>query len=159
MCLLLVHSSRDGLRKRTVKFKLSVSLICRFFKHYMPAHTFTSVLLQQGVVTSPHRDSHNAEGSSNLLVSLTPANGPILWVEDPEGDTKCPGSRYSSVGVLLSNPARFNPRSLHCTVVSSGSAVNRTVAVAFTVRQPERLSDLDCKVLRELGFNLPVSNQ
>ena len=67
-----------GLRKQTDRFTLSVSMICRFFKHYMPAHTFTSVLLQQGVVTSPHRDSHNAEGSSNLLVSLTPANGPIL---------------------------------------------------------------------------------
>ena len=147
-----------GLRKQTVRFKLSVSMICRFFKHYMPAHTFTSVILQQGVVTSPHRDSHNAEGSRNLLVSLTPANGPILWVEDPEGDTKCPDSRYSSLGTLLSNPARFDPRTLHCTIVSHGNAVHRIVAVAFTIRQPERLSAPDRKVLRELGFNLPVSS-
>ena len=148
-----------GLRKRTVKFWLSVSMICRFFRHYMPVHTFTSVLLQQGVVTSPHRDSQNAEGSRNLLVSLTPANGPILWVEDPEGDTKCLDSKCSSAGVLLSSPARFNPRSLHCTVVSSGSAVNRVAAVAFTIRQPQRLFDLNCKILHDLGFNLPVSNQ
>ena len=147
-----------GLRKQTVRFKLSVSMICRFFKHYMPAHTFTSVILQQGVVTSPHRDSHNAEGSRNLLVSLTPANGPILWVEDPEGDTKCPDSRYASLGTLLSNPARFDPRTLHCTIVSHGNAVHRIVAVAFTIRQPERLSAPDRKVLRELGFNLPVSS-
>ena len=147
-----------GLRKQTVRFKLSVSMICRFFKHYMPAHTFTSVILQQGAVTSPHRDSHNAEGSRNLLVSLTPANGPILWVEDPEGDTKCPDSRYSSLGTLLSNPARFDPRTLHCTIVSHGNAVHRIVAVAFTIRQPERLSAPGRKVLRELGFNLPVSS-
>ena len=98
-------------------------MICKFFKHYMPAHTFTSVILQQGVVTSVHRDSRNAEDSSNLLVSLTPVNGPILWVEDSQGDTQCPDPKCSSVGtvgLLLKNPARFNPRCLHCTVVSSG---------------------------------------
>ena len=91
-----------------MRFKLSISMICRFFKHYMPAPIFTSVILQQGVVRSPYRDSPNAEGSRNLLVSLTPANGPILWVEDPEGDIKCPDSRYSSLDTLLSNPARFD---------------------------------------------------
>ena len=125
--------------------------------HYMPAHTFTSVLLQQGVVASPHRDSRNAEGSFNLLVSLTPAHGPILWIEDPQGDIKCPNTKYSSVSFLLNNPARFNPRSLHCTVVSSGGAADRIVVVAFTIKQPERLSDLHRKVLLSLCFNLPES--
>ena len=88
----------------------------------MPSHTYTSVILQQGVVISFHNNSHNEQGSCNLLVSLTPAHGPILWIEDQQGSARCPDISRAQLGTLLGNPARFDPRALHCTVVSTGHA-------------------------------------
>ena len=134
-----------------------MSAICRFFSHYMPSHTYTSVTLQQDVVASLHRDLRNEEGSSHLLVSLTPAYGPILWVEEHQGISRCPDASCTKTGTLLGNPARFDPRVLHCTVVSSGHVSDRIVAVAFTVRQPERLPDQRKRTLLDLGFNVPTT--
>ena len=145
-----------GLRRSTAKFRQSLSATCRVFNHYMPSHTYTSVILQQSVVTSLHQDSHNEEGSSNLLVSFTPSHGPILWVENPQGETRCPDANCAISGNLLSKLATFDPASLHSTV-SYGHAYERIVAVAFTSRQPERMSDQSKRVLQELGFNPPTS--
>ena len=120
----------------------------------MPSHKFSSIIVQQGVVAGLHRDSNNAEGSKNLLVALNPTSGPILWVEDEEGTVQCPNDD-SLWGHMLCNPALFNPRARHCTVLTGCEASERIVAIAFLIRNAERLSPSDRATLLSAGFNLP----
>ncbi|CAE7197419.1 unnamed protein product [Symbiodinium natans] len=143
-----------GLQTNTHKFQYATALICRFFRRYMPSHKFSSIIVQQGVVAGLHRDSNNAEGSKNLLVALNPTSGPILWVEDEEGTVQCPNDD-SLWGHMLCNPALFNPRARHCTVLTGCEASERIVAIAFLIRNAERLSPSDRATLLSAGFNLP----
>ena len=105
----------------------------------MPAHQFSSKVLQQGVVTGFHRDSNNAEISKKLRVTLNPVQGLILWVEEYAGETQCPIDD-TAWGTMLCSPALLNPRARHCTVVSEGMPQNRFVVIAYLIRHHERLS-------------------
>ena len=126
-----------------------------FIRHYMPEHQFSSIVLQHGVVTGLQRDSNNAEGSTNLLVSLSPVQRPILWVEEDGGETQRPlnGDAWET---MLCSPALFNPRARHCTGVSEGMPQDRFVVIAYLIRHHERLSPPDRATLLKLGFNLPA---
>ena len=104
-----------GLRRGTTKFRQTVSAICRFFNHYLPSHTYTSVILQQCVVISFHKDSHNEEGSCNLLVSVIPAHGPILYglrtSKVAQGACACHW-RQLPLASMFDNPRRSSRRSM-----------------------------------------------
>ena len=83
--------------------------------HYLPSHTYTSVILQQGVVISLHKDSHNEEGSCNLLVSVIPAHGPILY--GLRTSKVAPGAcachwRQLPLASMFDNPRRSSRRSM-----------------------------------------------
>ena len=67
-----------------------------------------------------HRDSHNAPCSENLLVvSLALCAEPLLWVQDPDGDSPCAVTAVHLQGFLLKSPARFDPRRWHASIASS----------------------------------------
>ena len=91
-----------------------------------------------------HRDSHNAPDSKNLLARLTPCTEPLLWVEDPDGDSPCPVP-----GMHLNIPARFDPRRWYASMATSNPSTSFT-AVAFSIRDATDISPYDCRLLREL---------
>ena len=148
-----VHGGIVGARSLTRMFPKSTAVITRFFGQLMPSHSFTAVIVQEGVMAPLHGDSHNAPDSKNLLVNLTPCTEPLLWVEDPEGDSPCPAPGVRLQGFLVKSPARFDPRRWHASIATSNPST-RFTAVAFTIRDANNTSPDDCRLLRELGFKL-----
>ena len=146
-----VHGGIIGVRSLTRMFPKSTAVITRFFGQLMPLHSFTTVIVQEGVMAPLHRDSHNAPDSKNLLVSLTPCTEPLLWVEDSDGDSPAPGVHLQ--GFLLKSPARLDPRRWHASIATSNPST-RFTAVAFTIRDANNISPDDCRLLREPGFKL-----
>ena len=148
-----VHGGIIGVRRLTRMFPKSTAVITRFFGQLMPLHSFTTVIVQQGVITPLHRDSHNAPDCTSLLVSLTLCTEALLWVEDPDGDPPCPVPSVRLQGFLLKSPARFDPRRWHASIATSNPST-RFTAVAFTIRDASNISPDDCGLLRELAFKL-----
>ena len=104
-------------------FPKSTAVITRFFGQLMPSHSFTTVIVREGVMAPLHRDSHNAPDSKHLLVSLTPSTEPLLWVGDPDGDSPCPAPGVQLQGLLSKSPARFDPRRWHASIATSNPTV------------------------------------
>ena len=79
---------------------------------------------------SLHRDSENHPSVPNLLVQLSPGEGPILWVELPDGIVSCPKEHWDLNGHLLNSPALFDAGRWHCSIINQDLA-KRIVLVAF----------------------------
>ena len=148
-----VHGGVVGVRDRTFQFPQVTALLCRFVQQFKVAHPFTTISLFQGVDASLHRDSHNHPSVPNLLVQLSPGEGPILWVESPDGSVSCPNDQWDLKGDLLNSPALFDARRWHCSIVNQ-DLTKRIVLVAYSIRNAERLTTEHSHYLRKLGFQL-----
>ena len=148
-----VHGGVVGIRDRTFQFPQVAALLCRLVQQFKVAHPFTTISLFQGVDASLHRDSHNHPSVPNLLVQLSPGEGPILWVVSPDGTVSCPKEQWDLKGHLLNSPALFDARRWHCSIVNQDLA-KRIVIVAYSIRNAERLAAEHYHYLRKLGFQL-----
>ena len=148
-----VHGGVVGVRDRTFQFPQVTALLCRFVQQFKVAHPFTTLSLFQGVDASLHRDSHSHPSVPNLLVQLSPGEGPILWVESPDGSVSCPNDQWDLKGDLLNSPALFDARRWHCSIVNQ-DLTKRIVLVAYSIRNAERLTTEHSHYLRKLGFQL-----
>ena len=140
-----------GLRQNVVLFPVVTSVLCRFIRRVLPKHKFTAVMLARNQITLTHKDSFNEPCSKNAVVPLEVFEGGYVWVQTPDGDRPCPDLRRSEQGVILDWPAVFDPRRLHATAPCTKG--NRSVVIAFTPGNVNKLSVEDQLKLRALGFH------
>ena len=116
-----------------------------------PEHRFSSCTLSLNVGASAHRDSHNARGSSNLLIPCSTFEGGGLWLQNDKGSVQLePAGPLGSV-MDVTSPIRFNPFQQHATMPWHG---NRLVLVAFHVRHLSNLPVEDLVDLTDCGFSI-----
>ena len=108
-------------------------------------------MLARNQITLTHRDSYNEPCSKNAVLPLEMFEWGHVWVQTPDGDRPCPDLRRSEQGVILDWPAIFDPRRLHATTPCTKG--NRSVVIAFTPRNVNKLSVEDQLKLRALGFH------
>ena len=146
-----VHGGVSGLHRCTTSHPWTAVLCASLIKAVDPDLQFSTVALARNTVSTLHSDIHNAAGSSNLVVSLCTrtCEGGSLWIRDPKGDVSHPGVGVGRVLELSAAGIRFNPHTPHFTYPFVGT---RLVAVAYHVRNIDRLSDFDQERLLQLGF-------
>ena len=107
------------------------------------------------VKTAPHRDSHNHQGSRNLVVKLSSFSGGEIWVSGDGGNVveeiggkEVPGHNLS----FESGAVCLDPRQWHLTRDWSGT---RVVLVLYCIRDFMKASHRDFTTLADAGFHLP----
>ena len=129
--------------------KLCASLngfLCQLF----PGETWNALCVSRNILTSPHKDTANLPGSSNLTVGKGSNSDGGLWIEDQAGTVP---QFISKLGVTLMGkivrthhkPFKFPVHLWHCTQPWLG---DRWVLTAFT---PGVSGD----ALLDLGFSWP----
>ena len=138
-----------GLTRNSKQFPRVSSLLAHILSGVDSSFMFSSCTLSRNVCSAPHRDSHNAMGSYNLVVPCSQFQGGEIWVQTPDGGTYLspqgePGTMWDA-----STPIRFDPRAQHATAPWGG---DRLVLIGYHVRNVCKLSESDAAQLVQLGF-------
>ena len=155
---LYVHGPHCGLRTATTAFPYATALVRRCVREAAEGFPFTSVALLEQVESSPHTDLNNHPGWPNLVLPLGPFTGGEVWVEDgvgPVAQVFGGKTRYGRLIDVARGPALFSGQRAHCTMPWEGT---RRIAVAFSIRDLQRLSPKDRRRALEIGFPLPRAN-
>ena len=150
-----VHGGVVGLRRVCESFPASIRVLTKLVAQSHPSFVFSSISVNQNVLTLPHTDSNNLATEMNLVLPLTRFRGGELWIESEGGRDllEVKGATRKGEAVRLQEGQKlFDPRRLHCTKEWRGT---RTVLVAYTVRATEKLSAEQRKQAEALGFRLP----
>ena len=140
-----------GITRNMKDFPRVTQVLAMIIQAIDPEHRFSSCTLSLNVGASAHRDSHNARGSSNLLIPCSTFQGGGLWLQNDKGSTKLePAGPFGSV-MDVTSPTRFNPFQQHATMPWHG---NRLVLVAFHVRHLSNLPVEDLVDLTDCGFSI-----
>ncbi|CAE7331417.1 unnamed protein product, partial [Symbiodinium sp. CCMP2456] len=152
---MFVHGGVVGLRRNCRDFPLTNTAVARFVAETYPAQEFTSFAFMTNVKTALHRDSHNHQGSRNLVVKLSSFSKGEVWVSDGGGDVfeeiagqKVPGRNLS----FRDGAVSLDPRRWHLTQDWIGE---RTVLVLHSVRDFLKAPRRDLATLVDFGFHLP----
>ena len=149
-----VHGPMRGLQNNTLRHELVVLALVSLIRSMAPGHKFSSFTVLQNVTSKVHRDQHNLQGSSNLVLPLTNFEGGELWVQCSGGASSMAGHSGHVLPLLqdgVPTPQFFDPHALHATLPWSG---DRVVVAAYTIRDSGMLSVQDCAVLSRMGFLL-----
>ena len=149
------HGGCTGLRRLSRKFPLATKVFNMFIRSKIPEASFTTFAVLDGILSPPHRDSHNAVDSLSWLIPVTLFRHGELWLEDSEGEVPKQINGEAIAGKLLPlqhGPVSFPPRRWHATEAWEG---RRVVIAVFTVRNFDRLTLEDRKTAESLGFRLP----
>ena len=130
--------------------KLCASLngfLCQLF----PGETWNALCVSRNILTSPHKDTANLPGSSNLTVGIGSYSDGGLWIEDQAGTVPqfIPKLGVTLMGKIVRThhePFKFPVHLWHCTQPWLG---DRWVLTAFT------LPGVSGDTLRDLGFPWP----
>ncbi|CAE7151471.1 unnamed protein product [Symbiodinium necroappetens] len=144
-----------GVRKASFKFPLSTQLACCVVQRAAPGHVFTSVALLQNVRSAPHKDRNNAIGVPSFVCALSRFSGGQIWVEGGCEDAleNIEGSeRYGELLDPQAGPVYLDGHRTHLTREWVGT---RKVAVAFCVKDADKVPAQDWETVRKLGFRLP----
>ena len=119
-----------------------------------PEHRFSSCTLSLNTGASPHRDSHNAPGSNNLLVPCSAFDGGGIWLQNEKGSVRLEADGPLGSVMEVTSPIRFSPSQQHATMPWHG---DRLVLIAFHARHlnnlpVEELVDLTVRVLVHACF-------
>ncbi|CAE7875098.1 unnamed protein product [Symbiodinium microadriaticum] len=77
-----------------------------------PDHRFSSCTLSLNTGASPHRDSHNARGSNNLLVPCSAFEGGGIWLQNEKGSVRLEADGRLGSVMDVTSPIRFSPSQL-----------------------------------------------
>ena len=121
--------------------------LCQLF----PGETWNALCVSRNILTSPHKDTANLPGSSNLTVGIGSYSDGGLWVEDQAGTVPqfIPKLGVTLPGKIVKThqaPFKFPVHLWHCTQPWLG---DRWVLTAFT------LPGVSGDTLRDLGFPWP----
>ena len=121
--------------------------LCQLF----PGETWNALCVSRNILTSPHKDTANLPGSSNLTVGIGSYSDGGLWVEDQAGTVPqfIPKLGVTLPGKIVTThhaPFKFPVHLWHCTQPWLG---DRWVLTAFT------LPGVSGDTLKGLGFPWP----
>ena len=155
---LFVHGPHLGFRRNFHSFPAVTALICRSVRAVAGGHAFTTVSLLEEVQSSPHKDINNFSGWPSLVFPISSFSGGEIWCEGGASDT--PRLIDGSVvhGELLDvsrGPVWLDGSRLHCTLPWEGS---RKVAVAFSIRDADKLDPKSRSRATAAGFRFPRRN-
>ena len=144
-----------GLRTATHQFPSVTQALNQFARERVPGFGYTTLSIFRNVLTSCHKDFHNAH-LDNVVISLGGFSGGGVWVQDPSGSVPCP-SDSSLLGKVLTfrnGVVRFRAKDTnHATMPWRG---DRVVMVLFSTKHPNAISDEHCRELRESGFPIDL---
>ena len=114
----------------------------------MPQLRFSTIALIRNVMTKAHTDQNNEASSWNLVLPCSCFLHGELWIESPRGSI--PLERDGKCGSLRSTntPCAFQPRLPHMPWQGQ-----RLIAVAFHVRNIERVQPVTLQQMFSMGFN------
>ncbi|CAE7528686.1 IPI1 [Symbiodinium sp. CCMP2592] len=146
-----------GLRSNVAVFPKSTQVLAAFVRQSAPAHKFTTVVIFDGVRTSPHRDQQNSF-LPNLAIPLSSFAEGSIWVQSSKGPhaRTVDGSTLQGVALPVSDgPVLFDARrQMHLTDVWQG---RRVILVAFSISAFDKLSFEASQRLISLDFALPTA--
>ena len=143
------RSAFHGLRRDTCVYPWLTSLLCSIVRNVAPRHKFTTISWARNVMTVAHKDSHNDGASRNLILPCSSFTQGSLWLEDSEGEVMISAAGPRGQLWNTRRPCMFYPRTRHATMPWTG---DRLILVAFHVRNADRLSVNDVRLLCSLGF-------
>ena len=155
------HGAFSGTTTETLKHRELVHYVNSFLRQHLPEQHWSSILLGMNSGTVPHKDHHNLQHSSNILVCTGNFTGGGLWIQG-EGPGQ-PKRRQLSDGTNQTghvNDTRhqilqFSPHRLHATEAWRG---RRLSVSAYTTRLAPWMKEDDTRHLRQLGFPLPSTS-
>ena len=140
-----------GITRNMKDFPRVTQVLAMIIQAIDPEHRFSSCTLSLNTGASAHRDSHNARGSSNLLIPCSSFQGGGIWLQNDKGSIQLePAGPFGSV-MDVTSPIRFHPLQQHATMPWHG---NRLVLVAFHVRHLSNLPVEDLVDLTDCGFSI-----
>ena len=116
-----------------------------------PEHRFSSCTLSLNTGASPHRDSHNAPGSNNLLVPCSAFDGGGIWLQSEKGSVRLEADGPLGSVMDVTSPVRFSPSQQHATMPWHG---DRLVSIAFHARHLNNLPVEELVDLTDCGFSI-----
>ena len=137
-----------------------MSLINRWLHSLLPQLTWTSIAISRNARLEVHADRGNAEGSSNITVTLGQFSDGQLWLEHASGDVRMPCSdSANAMGIVVDTHMRpyvFCPRTRHATMPFTGE---RWCLTAYTAADNVSLTPALQAKLEELCFPVPASSK
>eukprot|EP00439_Symbiodinium_sp_Y106_P070612 s2442_g12.t1 len=144
-----------GLRGNVAVFPKTTEALAAFVRQSAPAHKFTTIVVFDSVLTTPHRDQQNSF-LPNLAVPVSSFTQGSIWVQSDNGPhaRMIDGAELRGVAWPVSDgPVLFDARrSLRLTDAWSG---RRVVLVAFSMSAIDKLSPDAAARLTALRFALP----
>ena len=144
-----------GLRGNVAVFPKTTEALAAFVRQSAPAHKFTTIVVFDSVLTTPHRDQQNSF-LPNLAVPVSSFTQGSIWVQSDNGPhaRMIDGAELRGVALPVSDgPVLFDARrSLRLTDAWSG---RRVVLVAFSMSAIDKLSPDAAARLTALRFALP----
>ncbi|CAE7673329.1 Pol [Symbiodinium sp. CCMP2592] len=140
---------QHGITRNARAFPLVSRLLSHIIQSVDPEFHFSSCTLSRNVCAKPHRDSHNAKGSWNLVIPCSRFEGGEIWVQQDNGAFLLQQGGHPGHMWPATTPTRFNPSSWHATSPWTGV---RIVLIGFHVKHVGKLLDDDRKLLISLGF-------
>ena len=148
------------LSEHTLRAAEVVSLINRWLHSLLPQLTWTSIAISRNARLEVHADRGNAEGSSNITVTLGQFSDGQLWLEHASGDVRMPCSdSANAMGIVVDTHMRpyvFCPRTRHATMPFTGE---RWCLTAYTAADNVSLTPALQAKLEELCFPVPASSK
>ena len=155
-----VHGGKAGLRTNVDRFPYASKLLVEFGKQFAKKKTFSAVGIARNSQLGLHRDSHNDQTSSNIIVPLTSFENGDLWTQDDEvQEEECvtkmlPNGKEIKGRIIPLKKGEatfFHPRAWHEVQPWKG---DRVVFLMYTPRS-SRLSQEDIVRLQEIGLVFP----
>ena len=143
-----------GLTRHLRDFPVTSCLLASIVRAIDPSFCFSSCTLSRNTCASPHKDSHNAPSSMNMVVPCSLYEGGGLWIQHEQGTTKLDQAGPPGFVMDTYSPLQFKPRDLHATIPWRG---NRLTLIAFHVRNVNKMCARDLAVLKDAGFAANVN--
>ena len=144
-----IHGPMSGLHNHTNRFPWTTRAMTSIIRTWDSSLKFSTCSLIRNVMASPHKDSHNHAQSVNLSLPCSDFHGGQLFVADAQGRSQLQPEGVRGHVVSMNEATRFPPRATHASLPWAG---NRHILLAYHIRTPSRLSELDRSALCRAGF-------
>ena len=144
-----------GLRSNVAVFPRATEALAAFVRQSAPAHKFTTIVVFDSVLTTPHRDQQNSF-LPNLVVPVSSFTRGSIWVQSCNGPCTrlIDGATLQGVSLpVCDGPVLFDAR--RCVHLTDAWTGRRVVLVAFSMSAIDKLSPEAAARLTSLQFALP----
>ena len=150
------HGGFGGVTRASSKFGEVTKYLNSYFRHHLPQHAWTSVMVTFNGRALPHRDHHNLPNTTNALHCLGNFNGGGLWIGQPLPNEPVVKRRGPDGSLLKGHvqPVRrkfvfFKPSVMHATQPWQGFRISMSL---YTTRLLPQFDEESLRQLTALGF-------